>query len=121
MKPSATSNPPSNGTKEFGETCVISAGSNMEGMFSSSENVRLDGFVKGEIKCSQRFVMGENGRVEGNLYSNDAIIMGRIDGDVIVTDTLQLKSTGIIKGSITAKYMIVEEGAQYVGECKIGS
>ncbi len=107
--------------KEFGENCIISNGTAIEGKFSSSENIRLDGFVKGEVSCSARLVMGENGKVEGNITSKEAIIMGRIEGDVKVEGSLHLKSTGVIKGAITAKYMIVEEGAQYFGECKIGS
>ena len=40
-----------NGMKETGETCVISAGTVIEGKFVSSENVRLDGTMKGEMKC----------------------------------------------------------------------
>ena len=49
----------SNGTKDSGETCVITAGTVMEGKFKAAENVRLDGIVKGEMKCDKRIVMGE--------------------------------------------------------------
>ncbi|MCC6723871.1 MAG: polymer-forming cytoskeletal protein [Saprospiraceae bacterium] len=109
-----------NSAKDSQDTCVVAAGTNIEGKFTSAENVRLDGFVKGEVKCSQRLVMGESGRVEGNIRTKDAIIMGKIEGELVAEGTLHLKATALIKGSITAKYMVVDEGAKYIGDCKIG-
>ncbi len=122
-KPKAIADKNLNGAtngRESGETCVISDGSKITGKFKSSENVRLDGYVKGEIKCDQRLVMGEKGKVEGNIDTKDAIIMGTIEGEIKVEGTLTLKGTASIKGIITAKFMVVEEGAQYFGECNIG-
>jgi cytoskeletal protein CcmA (bactofilin family) len=110
----------SNSLKESSETCVVASGTTIEGKFNSSENVRLDGQIKGEVKCSQRLVMGESGRIEGNVRTKDAIILGRVEGEIVAEGTLHLKGTAYIKGTIQAKYMIVDEGAQYVGECKIG-
>jgi cytoskeletal protein CcmA (bactofilin family) len=109
-----------NSAKDSQDTCVVATGTAIEGKFSASENVRLDGFLKGEVKCSQRLVMGETGRIEGNIRTKDAIIMGKIEGEIVAEGTLHLKGTAYIKGSITAKYMVVDEGAQYVGDCKIG-
>lgn len=110
-----------NGTKDAsGETCVVASGTVIEGKFNASENVRLDGLIKGEVKCSQRLVMGESGRVEGNIRTKDAIIMGAIEGEIVAEGTLHLKGTALIRGSINAKYMVVDEGARYIGECKIG-
>ena len=109
----------SNG-KDSQETCVVAAGTTIEGKFSSTENVRLDGKVKGEVKCSQRLVMGETGKVEGNVRTKDGIIMGTVEGELIAEGSLHLKATAMIRGTITAKTLMVDEGAKYVGECKIG-
>ncbi len=113
----------SNGARDAstGDTCVISSGTIIEGKFSATENVRLDGLIKGEVKCSQRLVMGESGRIEGNIRTKDAIIMGKIEGEIFVEGTLHLKGSCLIRGAIHAKFMVVDEGARYVGECKIGS
>ncbi len=107
-------------SKDSQDTCVVAAGTNIEGKFSASENVRLDGKVKGEVKCSQRLVMGETGRVEGNIHTKDAIIMGTIEGELVADGSLHLKGTAIIRGTITAKTLMVDEGARYIGECRIG-
>ncbi|MEO1261519.1 MAG: polymer-forming cytoskeletal protein [Bacteroidota bacterium] len=109
-----------NGVKETGETCVISAGTVIEGKFMSSENVRLDGTMKGEMKCDKRLVMGEKGKVEGNIHTKDAVVKGTIEGEMTASGTLTLKGTALIRGIITAKSLIVEEGARYFGECNVG-
>jgi cytoskeletal protein CcmA (bactofilin family) len=109
-----------NNAKDAQDTCVVAAGTIIEGKFNAAENVRLDGQLKGEVKCAQRLVMGETGRVEGNIRTKDAIIMGKIEGELIAEGTLHLKGTAVIRGSITAKYMVVDEGAQYIGDCKVG-
>lgn len=100
--------------------CVVAKGTKIEGQFKSVENIRLDGTVVGDVSCNQKLVLGESGRVEGKIDTNDAVIMGHVVGELIVEGILHLNSTANIEGDITAKKMIVEEGARYNGACKIG-
>jgi len=110
-----------NGSSSSGETCVISKGTLIDGVFNSSENVRLDGTINGEVKCKSKLVLGEKGLIAGDVNTQDATIMGTIEGDIRVHGTLTLKGTALIRGGISAKYLIVEEGARYIGECSIGN
>jgi cytoskeletal protein CcmA (bactofilin family) len=106
--------------KEGTATTVIAKGTLIEGKFSCSENVRLDGTIHGEVQVDKRFVMGETGVVQGNIRARDAAIKGKIKGDIEVKEALHLLDTAIIEGNIKAKTMIVEEGARYNGACRIG-
>ncbi|MDX1943048.1 MAG: polymer-forming cytoskeletal protein [Saprospiraceae bacterium] len=101
--------------------CVVAKGTKIEGNFRSPENIRMDGAVIGEVRCDKKLVMGEDSRVDGKVFAQDAVIMGTIKGDVVIADTLHLQSSAKIEGNITAKFMIVDEGAVFNGECKIGS
>lgn len=117
------SNAHSNGLglgNEKSTTCIVSKGTKIEGKFSSTENVRLDGMIVGEVNCDSRLVMGETGKVDGKVKTKDADIRGRVEGEIIVFGSLQLRSTAIIQGNITATSMSVEEGAKWTGECKVG-
>jgi len=105
---------------EKSTTCIISKGTRIEGQFVSQENVRLDGVIKGEVKCESRLVMGESGKIEGKVRTKDADIHGTIEGEILVFGSLQLRSTARIHGNITATTMSVEEGASWTGECKVG-
>lgn len=100
--------------------CVIAKGTSIEGDFNTSENVRIDGVIKGNIECQKKLVLGASASIEGKLLANEAVIMGNIQGDVVVKGLLKLESTALIKGDITAQKIIVEEGARYDGISKIG-
>ena len=100
--------------------CVISKGSVIEGKFQSKDSLRMDGQVNGEIDCENRLVMGETGKVVGSVRAAEAEILGTIEGDIMVSGSLNLRSTAKIKGNITARTMSVDEGATYNGECRIG-
>ena len=103
-----------------GAICMIAKGTTMEGKFTSSEDVQINGTLKGEVVCKQRLVMGPTGWIEGTIHTHSATIKGTIKGTIIVQDVLYLESTAKVDGIILAKTIQVEAGAQYDGECKIG-
>ncbi len=108
------------GDKEGTVTTVIAKGTSIEGKFACTENVRLDGYIQGEVKVEKRLVIGETGHVAGNIHAKEAAIKGKIKGDIHVKEALHLLDTAIIDGNISAKTMIVDEGARYNGTCHIG-
>jgi cytoskeletal protein CcmA (bactofilin family) len=116
---------PSNGngtvsTTPEGATCIIAKGTVIEGKITTSENIRIDGTIKGEVRCDKRLVMDAGGLIEGNVFAGESTIKGRVVGTVSVTNTLHLLESSFIKGDIKAKKLHVEEGAKYDGKCLIG-
>ncbi len=109
----------SNGVNK-GTTCVIAPGTRIEGKFTTTEDVRLDGVIVGEVNCSKRMVMGESGTVEGNIKTLDSAVRGKVKGEIKVSGTLHLHETASIDGTIIARKMVVDSGASYSGECKVG-
>ncbi len=100
--------------------CVIAKGTTIEGKFSSTETVQINGTIKGEVFCDKQLIMGPTGWIEGTIRTNSATIKGYIKGTIITKGLLHLESTAKIDGKILARTIEVEEGAQYTGECKIG-
>jgi cytoskeletal protein CcmA (bactofilin family) len=101
-------------------SCVISQGTIIEGKFKTTEDLRLDGTIVGEVRSDKRLVLGKNGKIEGTVNCNESSIKGRIEGELNVKGLLHLLSSAFIKGRIKAKKMVVDEGASYNGECFIG-
>jgi len=101
-------------------TCVISKDTVIEGNFSADQDVRLDGVIKGDVRCAKRIVVGETGKVEGTVNAESAVVMGAIKGEVIIQEILQLKSTALVDGNLQAKSIQVDEGGKYLGACKVG-
>ena len=102
-------------------TCVISKDTIIEGNFSAEQDVRLDGTIKGDVRCTKRIVIGETGKVVGKVNAESAVIMGAVKGEIFIQDILQLKATAFVDGILQAKSIQVEEGGRYLGECRVGS
>ena len=100
--------------------CVIAQGTNIEGDFKTSENVRIDGTIKGNISCDKKLVLGRSALIEGKLIAKEAVIMGNVKGNVHIHGLLKLENSAAIQGDIVAKKMTVEEGAVIDGISKIG-
>ena len=105
---------------ETGLTCIIAKGTVIEGKVTSTENMRIDGLIKGEVRCDKRLVMDAEGKIEGDVYAQASTIKGRVIGSVTIKGLLHLLESSFIKGTITAQQLKVEEGAKYDGNCHIG-
>ena len=103
--------------KDLMETAIstiISDGCKIDGNISSNSTVRIDGIVNGDVSVNQGVIVGDTGRIIGNIKSTEAIIFGTINGDIAV-QKLEIKSTGKIHGDISTQTIEVEFGAVYNG------
>ncbi len=107
-------------TNTEGLTCIIAKGTVIDGKITSTENMRIDGKIIGQVVCDKRLVMDAEGIVEGDVQAGESTIKGRVIGTVSVINTLHLLESSFIKGDIKAKKLHVEEGAKYDGKCLIG-
>ena len=100
--------------------CIVAKGTKIKGKIEAQESVRVNGHLDGEIDCEHRLVVGPEGRIDGTLVAAEALIMGQVFGEIKVRGVLHLKSTALIEGTIFADELIVDEGARYNGNCRIG-
>ncbi|MFN3530541.1 MAG: polymer-forming cytoskeletal protein [Bacteroidia bacterium] len=96
---------------------LINEGTRIQGDLVSSGDVRIDGFLKGEINTGSRLAVGLSGQVEGRVHCAYADIAGQIEGDMVVTESLTIRATAKIHGDLTVGKLIVEEGALFTGNC----
>jgi cytoskeletal protein CcmA (bactofilin family) len=101
-------------------TCNIAKDTLIKGNINTSDDLRIDGKIIGDVNCEKKLVMDSSGSIDGNVTAADADIKGRIEGKVVINGTLHLLETAFVKGIIQAKQLIVEDGAKYEGETKIG-
>jgi len=109
-----------NAISSTGAVCMIAKGTSIVGKFTSTEDIQINGMIKGDVICKHRLMMGPTGYIEGTINTQSAAIKGHIKGTIIVQGVLHLESTAKVDGIIMAKSLQVESGAQYNGDCKIG-
>jgi cytoskeletal protein CcmA (bactofilin family) len=100
---------------------IISEGTSMKGNLNTDSDVRISGEIQGEVRSKGKIIITGTGRLTGNIMSADADISGKIEGEVRVSGKLSLREKSIINGDIYTKTLIVEEGAQINGSCKMGN
>jgi len=102
------------------EATVISKGVKIEGKLSCSGSIRLDGEVKGDISSQSAVIIGENGKVNGQINAENITIGGKVTGTVRAKEKLVLDSKANLQGDVFSKTLSVESGAVFNGNCKMG-
>jgi cytoskeletal protein CcmA (bactofilin family) len=90
-----------------------------EGKLTYTGAVRLDGRFKGVIRSDDTLIVGETGRIEGELHVGITIIQGEMVGNVYGKERVELHHPGRMIGNITAPVVIMDEGAVFEGNCKM--
>jgi len=57
--------------------------------------------------------------VKGDITAADAIIGGVVEGNLIASGKVILKSQSDVKGDIIYRQLVIEEGAHFQGRCDI--
>ena len=95
----------------------IGAGTEVKGDLASNGDIRVDGSIEGTVRVQQRLVVGDSGKIAGDIHALHATIAGYIKGNVSVKKTLILKPNSKIDGDIITDQLIIESGAQFNGRC----
>ena len=99
---------------------IISEGTKVTGNVHSKSDIRVSGSVEGEALSKGKLIITEVGRVNGDITATDADIAGKVEGEVKVSNRLILRKNAVIDGNIYTKNLVVEEGAQINGACRMG-
>lgn len=92
----------------------------IKGELSGSEDLYLDGEVEGNIELrNHSLVIGPNGRVRANVQAKDIVIHGKVDGNVVGSDKVELKKSAVLNGDINTQRIVIEDGAFFKGSIDI--
>ena len=100
---------------------IIGNGTVLEGNIETVGNIRIEGKAIGNIVCKSKIALGESSMVDGNILAQNAEIAGEVKGVVEISDMLILKSTAVVHGDIITNKIIIESGATFNGQCKMGA
>lgn len=108
---------PGSGTSHSFNSLV--QGTTVEGDIQSKNDIRIDGGVKGSLKCESKVIIGPTGSIEGEVSCKSAVIEGRFQGTLIVEDLLTIKETSNVNGQIRYGKLVVQPGAVLVGDLRM--
>ena len=100
---------------------VIGRDNAFSGEFRSDGLLRIDGDYKGTIKGYGVVLVGERGRIIGDIYANSIRIGGKIKGNIYALERVDILSSGKLFGDLWTKKCQAEEGMTFTGQAKIVS
>lgn len=98
---------------------IVGEGTTFEGTITVPHSILVGGTFKGKIETSEILTVGKNGVVEADVIAKSAIIGGRVIGNLMVEDRVELEANSSLIGDIHTKELIINEGAVFHGNCSM--
>ena len=89
------------------------------GKIEGKGNLRIDGIVEGDISYDGNIVVGEDGKIFGNVKAKDISLAGSVEGNVNSEKKIVILPTGKLLGDLVVSSFIVHENAVFEGNCKM--
>jgi len=98
---------------------TITNGTEITGDINSQGDLRLDGFLKGNLNIKGRVVIGKTGKVTGTVTCRNAEISGSVEGKIFVSELLSLTESSNVKGDIVINKLNIQPGCKFTGTCSM--
>jgi cytoskeletal protein CcmA (bactofilin family) len=115
------------GTKEKGiimetptrsaQVNMIGEGTTIRGSVDADGDLRIAGLVHGSVRCKGKVIVAKGGKVEGDIYADEADVAGTVMGQLHLGKRLSLRNGCEVDGDIFVKSLSIEDGALFEGRC----
>ena len=99
---------------------IVAPNTSVRGDIHFSGRLYVSGMVAGKITTeevvSATVFVDEGGSVQGDIQATNVIIAGRVEGNVLAAERLEVTATGRIRGEVTCKQIGVELGGLVNGK-----
>ena len=101
-------------------TVILGEGSKLTGKFEFEGVSRIDGNFEGEIESKDTLIVGESANIKADIKVGKLILEGKIEGNIIAKNEILIHPTGKLYGNIETPALIIEKGAIFDGNSKMG-
>lgn len=100
-------------------SAYIDEASEIEGKYTFTGTVMLNGKFSGEISSSDTLIIGEKGVVHATIRAGVVLISGQVTGNIAGGERVELRGAARVFGDIEAPVVVVEEGVLFEGHCRM--
>lgn len=100
---------------------VLSSDVEIKGTVKFTNDLVVDGRIEGEIQSEGNLTVGENARLKAEIKTGTVVVYGKVHGNIIASERVELKATAEVVGDIKAKTLSIEPGAIFVGKSNVGT
>ena len=119
-RPGAGSNP-GPGSSGASTSTYLAPGAKIQGEISGKTEVVIDGELEGQVKLNQLVTVGSQGVVKGEIHAQAVRVSGKVVGNIVGHDRVEVMATGTVEGDIVAPRVTVADGAFLKGKVEMTS
>ncbi len=101
-------------------TSILAQGCTFKGEVTIQGIFRVEGEFDGTIRTPEQLVIGKTGVVRGDVHVKNAIIGGRVVGNITAETKIELQSGSHVEGDIRTRRLVIDEGVFFEGNCSMG-
>ena len=101
-----------------GPSAYIGKSISIEGTITGSDDLVIEGRVKGSIKLSDNTLTIV---VDADVEAKEIRVQGKLNGATKARDRIEIGKTGSVEGEVTTSRIAVEDGAVFRGSVNIAT
>jgi len=98
---------------------LIDRYSSVDGTFTTTRDVRIEGELRGTLRCDGYVHVAEGAVVEATVEAANITVAGQLRGSIACRGKLTILNTGRVQGTITTQLLVVNEGGRCEGELQM--
>jgi cytoskeletal protein CcmA (bactofilin family) len=98
----------------------IGADAVINGKLAFTTPTRVEGKLKGELRCTQLLIIGSTAVVEGSVKADELRVEGLVRGEITETRKVEICPQGKLIGKVSSQLLIIRDGGFFEGECAVG-
>ena len=105
-----------NSSDESKTVTVLGSKAVFKGELNFKNTLCIDGEFEGKLTTGGKLIVAEEGAVLADIEAGTVICRGKITGNVIASQKVEIHSTGKILGDVLAPALMIELGAVFNGK-----
>ncbi len=99
---------------------LLGKGSHFNGTLKVEGGIRIDGELEGQVEATGTLVVGKEGVMKAEIKAKDAIIGGKIIGNLNIANKIELQSGSSVSGDIKSRGLIIDNDVFFEGKSAMG-
>lgn len=104
-----------------GPSALLDASVEFKGTIRCRQSIRIDGHCEGELYSDQAVIIGQPAVLRMSIEADSVVVAGEVQGDITALSKITLESTARVTGNLRTPGIVIREGAKLEGRIMIGS
>lgn len=98
---------------------IVGPSTVVQGILDIKGSVLIYGTVLGDVHSNGHVRTAKESVIKGAVVAQEAVIDGELEGSLTIKGRATLGSSAKMVGDLRAQLLVIEEGAQYSGKCRM--